>query len=280
MTGLNAPSRILVLNAAEGLLQFALARREPVPGAGGERLVSLCAQSWRAPSQGAELLAAALRDALARLGLEAPAIEGIACVRGPGSFTGLRLALATAAGLSRATGALQAGLDYMPLLAENALMFSRFFAERPRRLWVLTHARRQLLHVQGFETCDGLRPLGEILVLPPEEAARIIVAEQAGRKETGKTLLLGSGLTRNRDALEKALAERHCRETVLLPPDFDHPAFPSLLRGAERAAFSKNDIAPLYVRPADAEENLESIAASLGLDPKAARKKLDSIRGG
>ena len=170
---------LLALNAAEGLLQIVIARWEP-----DGVWTRLCAQSWHAPSQGAELLAPALADAFARLHITPRDIGRTAAVRGPGSFTGLRLVLATASGLARATDALCAGLDYLPLLAINALHAAvprqqkepfdasigqkTYLALPPQRLWVLTHARRNLIHAQEFE---GERPLSGIYVCTPEEAA-------------------------------------------------------------------------------------------------------------
>lgn len=274
MPGGSSPC-LLVLNAAEGRLQFILARSDKAE-AGESRLVPLCAQSWNAPSQGAELLAPALRDALARLHLKPGDIGRIACVRGPGSFTGVRLALATAAGLARAVGALQAGIDYMPLLAENAYALAGAGIQAPCRVWALTHARRQLTHLQGFAVEGGLKPLSEILVAPPQEALDIILSSKSGGEER-VDLALGSGLSRNRQAIENALAVQKRKDLVLLPADFDQPAFSSLLRAAEKAEYSHKDIEPLYVRPSDAEENLEHIAASLGLDPAEARKKLERL---
>ena len=79
---------LLVLNAAEGLLQFIIAREEPE-----KPPVPLCCEARHAPSQGAELLIPALQSCLRRLKLHPDVIRRIACVRGPGSFTGLRLVL-------------------------------------------------------------------------------------------------------------------------------------------------------------------------------------------
>ncbi|MDR1359435.1 MAG: tRNA (adenosine(37)-N6)-threonylcarbamoyltransferase complex dimerization subunit type 1 TsaB, partial [Deltaproteobacteria bacterium] len=106
---------LLIINAAEASLHFVLARWTP--------LSLLCSQTWRLPSQGAEILAPALGQALSALRLAPSDLSRIACVRGPGSFSGLRLALVTAAGLARSTSAAQAGLDYLPLIAAQGAEF-------------------------------------------------------------------------------------------------------------------------------------------------------------
>jgi len=134
----------LALNAAESRVQAAALRD-------GE---ALFAQEWHVPSQGTELLAPALADAFARMRLSLHDVRRIACVQGPGSFTGLRLVLSTAAGMARALDAELAGLSYTQLLACGPLL------PRGTVLWVLTHARRGLVHMQAFrmpgETLDAV----------------------------------------------------------------------------------------------------------------------------
>lgn len=276
----NTPAdHVLAMNTAEGLLQFVIARLDQ----GGAQLLS--AQSWHAPSQGAELLAPALADTLARLTLAPAALTRIAVVRGPGSFTGLRLSLVSASGLCRATGALCAGIDYLPLLAQSAAerLFPLFstLSPGPLHIWTITHARRGLVHAQGFCAAQGaerpqLSAISDILVLSPAQTAAAI-AERSNQHTT--SALLGSGLANNRDAFTEALAATppHSRPCLLLPDSFNHPAHKSLLETALAAPYARQDIAPLYVRPSDAEENLAGIAQSLHLDPAEAIERMHEL---
>ncbi|MGJ3521557.1 tRNA (adenosine(37)-N6)-threonylcarbamoyltransferase complex dimerization subunit type 1 TsaB [Nitratidesulfovibrio sp. D1] len=273
----------LALNAAESRVQAAALRD-------GE---TLFAQEWHVPSQGTELLAPALADAFERMRLSLRDVRRIACVQGPGSFTGLRLALSTAAGMARALGARQAGLSYTQLLACGPLL------PRGAVLWVLTHARRGLVHMQAFrmpgETADAAdltdiasaapSPLPEALT--PVEAAMLdaAVARMAafqsgtGNPAAGSdnaappVYLMGSGATRNRAALAPALAAL-LPGARFLPARFDHPAPALLLPLAATAAYGPGDVQPLYVRPCDAEENLPALAAARGMDPDQARREL------
>ena len=291
---------LLVLNAAEGLLQLLIARPEPAGGPAGAEpaLVPLCSQSWHVPSQGAELLAPALRDACARLHIQPGDISRIACVRGPGSFTGLRLVIASAAGLARATGASQAGIEYLPLLALSAGMrLSALLPPEETLCWAITHARRQLVHMQGFSCGTSARnnsasrlplPLSGILVCSPEESADIITRSQQSAP-AASVLLLGSGLTRNRAAFEQFFPPTKSSEQQdpeeqhgafrLLPSSYDHPSPEALLRAACDLRYANEDIAPLYVRHADAVDNLERIALSLGLDPEEACRRFAQLAG-
>jgi len=268
---MTASPYILALNAAEGVLQIIVARQDE-----GGSYTCLCAEDRQAPSQGAELLAPALADALERLCLTPKDIGRIAVVRGPGSFTGLRLVLATASGLSRTTGAWQAGLDYLPLLAASALQAIPANRAAPRQAWVLTHARRNLVHLQGLlEQPDVLlapHPVCEILVCSPAEAVLYLKNAPAS---PAASLVLGSGLTRNREFFIQAL--KSSESLLLLPPAFDHPSFDALLNAVTQADYGPTDPTPLYIRPADAIDNLERIAASLGLDPEAAKQRLREL---
>lgn len=66
----------------------------------------------------AERLVPMLADTLAAAKIDARALGGIACAVGPGSFTGIRIALAAAQGLALATGAPLVGVCSLAAVAE------------------------------------------------------------------------------------------------------------------------------------------------------------------
>lgn len=68
----------------------------------------------------ARLVAAALAEAAAELGWRPRDAELVAVVRGPGSFTGLRVGVATAKGLAWATGARLVGVSGVEVVARLA----------------------------------------------------------------------------------------------------------------------------------------------------------------
>ncbi|MDR2695602.1 MAG: tRNA (adenosine(37)-N6)-threonylcarbamoyltransferase complex dimerization subunit type 1 TsaB [Deltaproteobacteria bacterium] len=227
----------LVLNAAEGRLQLVLAD--------GAEL--LCAQDWAAARRGTELLAPALERIFSGLRLRFGDLERIACVRGPGSFTGIRLVLATAAALARASGALQAGLDYMQALALGARAFGEENAAT--RIWVVQHVRRDLALAQCFawEQSEALpRAVSGLDLLTPEQCLQRMREEA----QTGMRLwAMGSALARHAEfSALPGLA-------TCVPARPGGPPPEDLLLLARHAEYSCRDIEALYARPCDAEEN-------------------------
>lgn len=268
-------SLTLVLNGAEARLQI-------VCGHGTELVFS---QEWFTPRHGMQVLVPALVDALHRTGLTLAAIGRIAVVRGPGSFTGLRLVLSTALGLSLPARLPMAGIGYMDALAADAA------ALRPcDNIWCITHARRGLVHIQGFTSryngpvCALPRTSGEsgapaaksednaLMPLCPPLSATLEEAAQRILAHEGDTVLTGSGVRKNSDYFAE-----HLFDATVLPPRFDHPAPETLLTLAHTATYGHDPVEPLYIRPCDAEENLDSIASAKGLDPAAARAELERL---
>jgi tRNA threonylcarbamoyl adenosine modification protein YeaZ len=276
---------ILIINAAEGRLQFVLGRPghtaesssgvTPLPVLPGNSAAPdiLAAEDWSAASRGTELLAPALAEALKNLELNPTAIGKIAAVTGPGSFTGLRLATVTANALACALDAESSAIEYLPLLAAGVRnVFGNILPEY-RTIWVLTHARRSLVYVQGF-TADGAGRdrITPLLALGLDESIGFLAEQNAG---SGGGFLLGSGVTENLDYFTRKLDGNF----HLLPRSFNHPSPDLLFKAALNLRYSKNSLSPIYARASDAEENLPHIAAKLGLDRDFAQKRLRELLG-
>ena len=92
-------------------------------------------------------------------GLAAHAIEEIVVSRGPGSFTGIRAGLATAAGLVAAVGAKICAYDSLLMLAARCSGTGRVWSAQP--------GRRGEIYARQFELVDGRspQPMDEIEVL-------------------------------------------------------------------------------------------------------------------
>lgn len=241
---------LLILSCAEERLQICLAQ--------DGRL--LAHQDWVVPGRAMRHLAPALDQALAAFDLRVPDLSGIACVRGPGGFTGLRLCLATAYGLAFGAALPMAGLDYLPLLASGPASLLH------GRLAVLTHARQGLVYAQLFMV-PGPKSLCAPQVMSVDNPA-LLDNTKDNTKDT-PLFVLGSGVRRNLEQLS-----RQAPKAYILDQAFDHPRPEHLIRAALAAPFSQDSVIPLYLRPSDAEENLEALAAKRGLNPHEARQHL------
>jgi len=232
--------------------------------AAGTEGVLFC-REWRAPGRGSRYLAPAVDQALDFLNRAPGDLSGLAVVRGPGSFTGLRLTMAYALGLARAAGLPMAGIDYLPLLASGPgpLMSGT--------LAVLVHSRTREVYLQAF-SCPDLTPLAE------PRALRLNDLPKAMAELPGPVRFMGSGVRRNKAALAECMPGMQ-----ILPEQWDEPSSSTLSTAALAADYLASPPEPLYIRPSDAEENLDRIAASRGLDADEARTRLDeavhSIQG-
>ena len=243
----------LILNTAEKRVQFALC----------ENGALLCGQNWLAQRGGTELLAPALREACSRLGVTPAAIRRIACVAGPGNFTGLRIGLTTASGLARALNAKQAGLNYLQCLAASAPTLPG------EEVLALTNARKGLAYVARFRADEnGIpQPIDNTFLMPirPLPAGVTLGSPAFGR---------GSARTSTPDCLRSALpaARLLINQTA--------PSFDALVALEQRINWNDQsgaDIPPLYLRDCDAVENLDAIARSQGRTPEIAHQELERL---
>lgn len=233
---------ILVLNCAGECIQVVFGAAEGV----------LFAEEIRCPGQSIVHLPTAIERGLRVLNLRVEQLGGIACVRGPGSFTGLRIAHATMYGLARPFSLPMAGLEYPALLA---LQTAELFAGE---LWVLLYARKNQVYAQGF---TGRHTLTDIRTIPVDQVAPLLTARPSA------VALAGNGLRKNPALLD-------IPAVTILPPHLDTPSPAVLLAAAREAAWSRQPPAPLYLRKSDAEDNLDAIAAARGIDPAEARKHI------
>lgn len=231
----------LILNACEGALQIAVTD--------DERL--LCYQEWLEPRRATEILAPALEQICKLTGISPVGFRRIGCFAGPGSFTGIRLVLATAAALRRTSQARLAQLDYLQALATSAVKWRGLLY--PGKIRVITHARGDLVHFQEFCSFGPLipaQPEREVELIPPAEALK--------RISDGPCLVCGSALSRHPDLFalpETGKGPLGAPEATLLP-ELIHPIPQALCLLARHGDYFPTDVEPRYVRGCDAVEHL------------------------
>jgi tRNA threonylcarbamoyladenosine biosynthesis protein TsaB len=223
-----AEPRLLILETSGRIGQVALAEG---PVLRGVRRLDEARRHARdlAPSV-VELLAAAQwqpRD-----------LNGVVVSRGPGSYTGLRVALMSARAFAYATGCALLAVDTFTALAEQAPATATV-------LDVLADAQQEKIYVQRF-----VRPSAEAGWLPGSPLTIRPLGEWLADLPA-PVLVTGPGLHRYRQRLPERVA--------VVDPDHWDPHPESLLRlGLRRYQAGERDdvwaLEPLYLRPSSAEE--------------------------
>ena len=187
----------------------------------------------------AEALVPMLRAVAAEAGTTLAAMDAFAVTVGPGSFTGIRIGLATARGLALALERPLIGLSTLEVLAAGVPV-----DERDGPILAALDAGRGRLYAQLFDR--ALRPLGA----PAAVAADALAGRLAEPIQSGPLSVVGSGCDAALATLPPAMAAR--RATGPHAPD----ARVLVRLAAARAEACGGDAAavrPLYLREAVAQ---------------------------
>jgi tRNA threonylcarbamoyl adenosine modification protein YeaZ len=189
----------------------------------------------------AEALMPMVAEVLAEAGIEPRALDLVAATVGPGSFTGVRIAVAAARGLALATPAKLYGTDSLTVMARGAL--SRGLSPGGP-FAVAVDARRGMIYL-GVYDARGIRR-DRPLLISPDEAASLLPSDLH--------LAVGSGAS----FLAEACARQGRRIEVALP-DLE-PGAASLAEIAFEAQETVATLRPLYLRPPDARPQSPGVA--------------------
>lgn len=188
-------------------------------------------------------LLGAIDRLLTETGCDKNEISGYAIGLGPGSFTGLRIGMATVKGLAAAADKPLYGVSTLDILAANCY--------DTRQICAVLDARKKEVYAAFYRTGVNRPPTAvtEIAAYSPEQLADAI---------TEPTLMVGDGLT----VYGKLWQERLGAMICIAPSQLWAPAAAALgLIAGELAERGESlEIAsavPMYVRASDAELNLQ-----------------------
>jgi tRNA threonylcarbamoyladenosine biosynthesis protein TsaB len=183
----------------------------------------------------AEALMPMVAEVMAGAGLDFAALDLVAATLGPGSFTGVRIAIAAARGFALVTGARLWGTDSLTVMAKAALESGMAGGDSP--FTVAVDARGERLYF-GLYDEDG-RTLAGPLLIEAGEAAALLPGELVTAVGNGASHLAEAAMLRGR------LVDARL-------PDLQ-PNAAALAELALAADETLPTLRPLYLRPPDAK---------------------------
>jgi tRNA threonylcarbamoyladenosine biosynthesis protein TsaB len=174
--------------------------------------------------------------------LDVADLDGLAVGLGPGSFTGLRIAMASMKGMATAAGT--------PLLGVSTLDGIALRCSGDSKVCVVLDARKQELYRRWYSKDDlGIyRPIGSIEALGPEQLAAEV---------QGPVCMVGDGLLSYGEVLREGIGDN----LSVGPQQLHYPSAAAIgflcceqLHSGEH--LDSDNAVPLYVRASDAELSL------------------------
>ena len=227
------PPLLLAFETATAAASVALLR--------GDSLIAVRALPAERPAS--ETLLPSVIALLAEAGVALAAIEAFAVSVGPGSFTGLRVGVATVKGLAFGGDAAVVAVPTLAALALRAM-------PAPGPIAALLDARRGEVYVAIHDGDPADPPRVGPVVLRPEALVEVL----AGFGAESAFTLIGEGVGVVADAMRDRFGDR----LRLLPPPHGLPDAVAVGRLGARlldagAGSTADALAPVYVRRAEAE---------------------------
>jgi tRNA threonylcarbamoyladenosine biosynthesis protein TsaB len=211
------------------MLAMGVDTSEPLGGVALYDGHGLADERWmERPLQHAEQLFPLIEGTLSGNGVSRDQV-GLVCIScGPGSFTGLRIGLASAKGFCQTVGAALVGVGGAPTY--------RARVDDAKRVCVIVTSRRDLYYVQRF---GGSRPRGPMRLMHLPELVESL------RDEEREVTLVGSGAPRIGGALRGHPMIRIAPEEANRPS----PLWIAKLGWNEEPVDRLYEVEPLYVEP-------------------------------
>jgi len=222
---IDTSTEVLALSAVNGPATFSLALRKGL--------------------QHSPALAPLMQRLLSEIGLSVRDLQLIVCSIGPGSFTGIRIGLATAMGISFATGCPMVGISTLDMLASP-------HENHDGDVFAVIDARKGNIYTAAFRAG---RRRGDYLDIPPRELREKLAAAE-------RPFLAGPDAGKIRDLLLAVPAPGGKEAEGRLSPDalpFSCLLDPLALLRLGEAKFARHGadteegLRPLYLRKSEAE---------------------------
>lgn len=181
--------------------------------------------------------------ALTSAGLCLQELDAIATVTGPGSFTGVRIGVATAKGLAHGAGIPCIAVDALEALSTSAGMFDGIVCP-------IQDARAGQVYGAAFR--DGERLLQNVPLKLEEYLEKI-------RPLGGSFLFLGDGTPVHKESIRKSLGEK----AVFAPPHLNYlrPSAAGVIAAKHGETTDYLKLQATYLRPPNAQKNKKLLEA-------------------
>jgi len=185
-----------------------------------------------------DLLISTIQRVVQALGLKIPDIDYFACGLGPGSFTGMRIGLATIKGLSIVKNKPIIGISTLDILAKNSDI-------KDRLIITAVDARRELIYCSSYKYIKG--------ALKRQSQYSLLTLDEFIKRFRSKAVVLGDAVALYKD---KFLARM--KDTAVLDKDYWYPKAHNLmdlalLKIKAKQFTSVTSIKPIYLYPKECQ---------------------------
>jgi len=185
-----------------------------------------------------DLLIPTIQRVIQALGLKIADIDYFACGLGPGSFTGMRIGLATIKGLSIVGNKPIIGISTLDILAKNSEI-------KDRLIITAADARRELIYCSSYKYVKG--------VLKRQSQYSLLTLDELIKKFRSKVVVLGDAVALYKD---KILARM--KDAIVLDKDYWCPKAHNLmdlalLKIKAKQFTSVTSIKPIYLYPKECQ---------------------------
>lgn len=250
--------RVLALDTASTQMVLALADFDEADASAA--MVASCQVD--APRQANQVLLTQAAQLLAGVGFEVSDIDAIVVGRGPGSFTGVRIGVATAKGLACGLAAPLYGASTLDAVAWRA-----WGAGVRGRLGVVADAMRKEVYPVRYALDDA-----GVTRLEPDTVAKPAQVAQQWASEESSLMLTGDGLLKYAQLFEGAPFELAPQGLWLPDGQGLISAFAQTFATGTAGSGDAAALVPVYTRLSDAEEN-EQLRLAQMTDPRDAERR-------